>query len=134
MRKHSPYLCQLGFWRSDQIVHNTQSKLADDINLASQQKIKMFSHGTCQRVLNRNHCPIDTSASDAVENFEGPRTRDNLGARQHGFRRFMAERSELSLNCDLHFAFHCFRDKKSNLYRETCGRSFVITKASSRPE
>ncbi len=86
----------------DQVVNNAETKFPDNVNLATQQQVKMLSHRPRQRVLNRNHGAPDRAFAYAVKNLKRAGTRDDLRARQHGFSRLMAKGTEFTLNSNFH--------------------------------
>src|SRR5208282_2077176 len=102
MREHSPHSAQFYTRQRNQVVHDAQAKLADDVHVAAEQEIKMFGDGTGQRVLDRNYRAVDRPPLHPVEDLERTRARHHLRVRQHLFGRLVAERAKFSLNCDSH--------------------------------
>src|ERR1039457_4029556 len=62
----------------------------------------MLSHRTRQRVLDRDHRTFYRSSLYALEDLDRTRAGHHLRSRQHRFRRFVAERTEFSLNRNFH--------------------------------
>ena len=60
----------------DQIVDDAQPKFLLDENFARQQQIKMFSHGTGERILDGNDGGGDRATLHAVKDLRRARTRD----------------------------------------------------------
>src|SRR6266446_637389 len=102
MREHATDVSKLGARQRDQVVYDAQAKLADDVNVAAQQQIKMLGDRTRQRILNWDHRAVYRSPLDPVEDLERTRARHHLRSRQHLFGRFVAERTEFSLDRNLH--------------------------------
>jgi len=105
MREHAAHICQPGARQRDEVMHDAQAKLAEDVNVAPQEQIKMFGDGTRERVLNRNDSAVDRSPPDPVEDLQRTRTRHDLRQRQHGLGRLMAKGAKFSLDRNFHETF-----------------------------
>src|SRR5208282_6076746 len=70
MREYAPDVSEPGARQRNQVVHDAQAKLADDVHVAAEQEIKMFGDGTGQRVLDRNYRAVDRPPLHPVEDLE----------------------------------------------------------------
>jgi len=69
MGEYSLHVSQFGAGKRDQVVDDMQTKLADDVHVAAEQKIEMFGDGTGEGILDRDHGSVDGFALHPIEDF-----------------------------------------------------------------
>jgi hypothetical protein len=83
-------------------VHDAQQEFGLNENIPCYQKIGVLGDCARKRVLDGDDCGADGSALHAIEHFDGTGAGDNLAARQHTFRGFMAKGTEFALDGNFH--------------------------------
>ncbi len=106
MRLHHPHLIEARSRRPDQIVHDGNDLLADDVQIAVDQQVERPMHRARQAVLDGRQDIVRQSFENRAKRRleREPRHERNILAQQLDGR-FLAESSALSLERDARFVF-----------------------------
>src|SRR6267154_5123768 len=93
-------------------------KVSLDENSAGEQQIKVLSHRTRKRVLNRNNRNGNLAGFKLVKDFSRTRTRNNCAAGQHAACGFMTKGPGLSLNGNFHLSTLAGQNRRKQILVE----------------